>query len=118
MIKQEHPNSGRKIKTETIQVIDTNIPNQIRGKWFPDGKVKKGTRWFYIILLTVSLLAVASMITFAVAVILGGNDIRQQQQYPYDYPYDECPTSGSDMTDHDILIVTEECYRSFLQDTK
>jgi len=40
-----------KTRTETVQAIGVSIPDQIAGKWFPDGPAKKGTRWLYVVLL-------------------------------------------------------------------
>ncbi len=36
------------------------ISDQISGKWFPDSKVKPGTRWFYVILLIIVLCGIVS----------------------------------------------------------
>ena len=53
-------------KAEVLQEVGVNTSDIIRGKWFPDGPVKEGTRWFYVICLIIALLGVAGMIASGV----------------------------------------------------
>lgn len=59
--------SRKETKVEVQAVIGANIPDQIAGKWFPYGSVKKGTRWFYwsLLILPVVMFVVVMIATVA-----------------------------------------------------
>ena len=62
---------------ETIEVdvsrqmgyYSANVSDQVSGKWFPDSKVKPGTRWFYILILIVFLCSVISQLVNAIMIV-------------------------------------------------
>ena len=49
-----------------------SVADQTRGKMFPNTRVKKGTRWFYILLLIVSLLSIAFQFAAAIGILFFG----------------------------------------------
>ena len=62
-------NKGRTKEATTVQVLGASVPDQIQGKWFPEGRVKKGTRWFYVLLLGFVLLGVVAYIIYDIKLI-------------------------------------------------
>jgi len=54
--------SAEQTKTEVVEIVGANIPNQIAGHWYPDSSVKKGTRWFYVVQLIFALMWVILVI--------------------------------------------------------
>jgi len=54
------------VQTETVRVVGASIPDQITGKWFPDGPAKEGTRWIYVALLIAVILGTAGALVMMV----------------------------------------------------
>lgn len=59
----------RDISTE-IGFIQPSVPEQIRGKWFPDTPAKPGTRWFYRLLAIIILGGIIVQAVSAIAVLI------------------------------------------------
>lgn len=62
MVEKDKKEPMAETRVEAVEVPTISVPEQVRGKYFPDGKTKKGTRWFYIVLLIAVLAGVVALV--------------------------------------------------------
>ena len=52
--------------SQEIGYFTISAADQTRGKWFPDGKIKPGTRWFYLL---IAFIMISSIIVSSVEIL-------------------------------------------------
>ena len=52
--------------SQEIGYFTISAADQTRGKWFPDSKVKPGTRWFYLL---IAFIMISSIIVSSVEIL-------------------------------------------------
>jgi hypothetical protein len=69
-MKEDNPETVRDVSAE-IEFAQPKIPDQIAGKWFPDTPVKRGTRWFYLLIFVIMAGYIVFQVISVIMILLG-----------------------------------------------
>lgn len=69
-MKEDNQEKLRDVSAE-IGFEQPSVTDQIAGKWFPDTPVKRGTRWFYLLIFLIMAGYIIYQAVYVIMILLG-----------------------------------------------